>query len=249
MSLHALGNQWLRYAAYRTGVARHLRRALPFGRHQHETPRYWNDELSGRMSRPNRNGRISNALRDATSVLLLKECAKSLGRVLDIGCGFGNLGRTLAREGARHYTGVDLSDYVIDNASRQASQWAESGRCEFRFCNSDLRAFTPEPTERFDVIVFNEVLKYLEVETATEQVLRYGAWLNPGGVICVSITEDPKSDEIFSSLAQRLQWVYGTLYQQRPDRPKFRITLNAATPAYLVGIFRCIGRDEVHGER
>ena len=84
---------WLRLAVYGPGagsiVHRFLRRRNAPA--IHETAEYWNQELSGRMLAPNINGRISNGLRDMTSVLLIRLCGPPPRTVLDLGCGFGDL--------------------------------------------------------------------------------------------------------------------------------------------------------------
>lgn len=231
---------WLRLVVYGSGAGsiahRFLRRrdapAI------HETAEFWNQELSGRMSLPNINGRISNGLRDMTSVLLIRLCGPPARTVLDLGCGFGDLAQALGGEGLERYVGVDLSDYVIDRVQRQCTSWPIASQCELSFHNADLREFVPEDRECFDVIVYNEVLKYVSVDEAVEQLNRYRRWLAPGGVFCVNITDDPKSRAIFRALTKKFVWVYGVIYQQRPDGPRFRVTRNKATPAYLVGLFR-----------
>lgn len=230
---------WLRLVLYGTGPGSVIRRLLP--RHQspniHETAAYWNQELSGRMSDTNINGRISNAMRDMTSVLLIQRCGTQPTSVLDLGCGFGDLAQALAGAGLQRYIGVDLSDYVIERARNECSSWPVAKQCDLSFHNEDLREFVPQEDERFDVIVFNEVLKYVTVDEAVEQLKRYLPWLAPHGIFCVNITDDPKSRAIFRALNKNFSWLYGVIYQQRPEGPRFRITRSDITPAYLVGLF------------
>ena len=232
--------QWLRRAIYRMGAGSVVgwfmqrRRSAP----SHETAEYWNQELSGRMSTPNLNGRLGTAIRDMTSVLLIQHCGPPPRTVLDLGCGFGDLAQALAGAGLQRYIGVDLSDYVIERAKSQCSSWPVARQCDLSFHNADLREFVPEDDELFDVIVCNEVLKYVSVDEAVEQLNRYGRWLAPAGVFCVNISDDPKSRAIFRALTKKFAWVYGVILQQRPDGPGFRVTSDKATPAYLVGLFR-----------
>ena len=231
---------WLRLAAYGSGgnstIGRLLRRSE--SPKIHETVDYWNRELSGRMSVPNLNGQISNALRDTTSALLIRHCGPPPKAVLDLGCGFGDLAQALASDGIQRYVGVDLSDYVIQRAQSQCASWPVAGQCDLSFHNADLREFSPDKDDRFDVIVCNEVLKYVSVEEAVAQLDRYRQWLAPDGVFCVNITDDPKTRAIFRALEKRFTWEYGVVYQQRPDGPGFRVTHSDTTPAYLVGLFR-----------
>ena len=231
---------WLHLAVYGSGagsIAHRFQRRCDSPA-IHETAEYWNQELSGRMSEPNINGRIGNAIRDMTSVLLIQQCGPPPRTVLDLGCGFGALAQALAGVGLQRYIGVDLSDYVIERAKSQCSSWPVARQCDLSFHNADLREFVPEDGELFDVIVCNEVLKYVSVDEAVEQLNRYGRWLAPAGVFCVNISDDPKSRAIFRALTKKFTWVYGVVYQQRPDGPGFRITTDDATPAYLVGLFR-----------
>ncbi len=231
---------WLRLAVYGSGAGSIAHRFL----HRrdapaiHEMAEYWNQELSGRMSVPNINGRIGNAIRDMTSVLLIQHCGPPPRTVLDLGCGFGDLAQALGGEGLQRYVGVDLSDYVIERAKSQCSSWPVARQCELSFHNADLREFVPEDRELFDVIVCNEVLKYVSVDEAVEQLNRYRRWLAPAGVFCVNISDDPKSRAIFRALTKKFAWVYGVILQQRPNGPGFRVTRDKATPAYLVGLFR-----------
>lgn len=238
--LRKIPRSWLRSLYYRSIAGSRWHHVLRSDKTvaTHETAAFWNGELSGRMSTPNVNGRISNALRDMTSAVLIRQCGPTPRAVLDLGCGFGTLAGALADNGLRRYVGVDLSDYVIDRASRESAASPLAKQCDLTFRHSDLREFTAETDDVFDVIVFSEVLQYVDVPEAVEQVMRYRQWLAADGMFCVNITDDPKSHAIFRALNKRLEWVYGTLYQQHPNGPKFRVTPNRATPAYLTGLFR-----------
>lgn len=231
---------WMRLVFYGIGagfIAETIKR-ISGSKQIHETATYWNDELSGRMSTPNLNGQISNAMRDQTSVVLLKMCGASTNSVLDVGCGFGDLAQALDIQGVKRYVGVDLSDYVIERSNSEHTTWPVSKHCALSFHKADLRKFMPPDNEQFDVIVFNEVLKYVTVKEAVEQLARYQRWLKPDGMFCVNITNDPKNRATFRALDANFEWVYGMIYQQRPSGPRFRLTHDNATPAYQVGLFR-----------
>ena len=229
---------WLRAILYRTlgpNAIGRIKRALG-APDVHEDPAYWNTELSGRLAEPNLNGRVSNALRHATTAELIRLCGPTPRAVLDIGCGYCELAGALAGDRLQRYVGVDLSSYVIERARREQLSWPAAAHTDLDFRVADLRSFTAG--EVFNVIVFNEVLKYVEVEEAPAQLDRYGQWLGPDGVFCVTLTDDPKCRAVFGALNRSFEWVYGAVYQARPDGPKFRVTPSRATPAYLVGIFR-----------
>jgi 2-polyprenyl-3-methyl-5-hydroxy-6-metoxy-1,4-benzoquinol methylase len=151
---------------------------------------------------------------------------KPEGSVLDLGCGEGVLFEQIPAAERVDYTGVDLSQVAIDAASRKVRDTALE-----RFICADLVTFEPTRRAAFDVIVFNEVLYYLEDPIAV--VDRYRAVLARGGLIIVSVFhENLKTWKSVSTLlaSQCLQttvvhdvssgkrWHLG-LYQERPRQP------------------------------
>jgi 2-polyprenyl-3-methyl-5-hydroxy-6-metoxy-1,4-benzoquinol methylase len=71
------------------------------------------------------------------------------GSLLDVGCGEGVLQRRLRALGYARYLGIDSSEEAIARA-----QTERDARTEFRCADAE----TYMPQDRFDVIVFNEVL-------------------------------------------------------------------------------------------
>jgi 2-polyprenyl-3-methyl-5-hydroxy-6-metoxy-1,4-benzoquinol methylase len=98
------------------------------------------------------------------------------GSVLDTGCGQGVLLRRLPTSCYSKYVGIDLSDSAISVAQQHANERST-------FLAADCEEYLP--TEHFDVIVFNEVLCCLRDPLRT--VERYARWLNPGGLLLVSL--------------------------------------------------------------
>ena len=113
---------------------------------------------------------------------------KPAGSVLDIGCGEGLLAQWLARECPR-YVGVDLSAEAIALARARNLPFAE-------FMIEDAENF--RPGARFDVIIFNECLYYLD--RPAELAMRLAGALLPSGVIIVSLCEGVASRQIWRML-------------------------------------------------
>ena len=102
------------------------------------------------------------------------------GSVLDIGCGEGILQRKLAALEYRSYLGIDLSETAIAKAMIRAD-----GRT--RFQRADVESFMPE--QKFDTIIFNEVLYYLSDPGSI--IRRFASCLEPDGFMIASIWTSP----------------------------------------------------------
>jgi 2-polyprenyl-6-hydroxyphenyl methylase/3-demethylubiquinone-9 3-methyltransferase len=101
---------------------------------------------------------------------------KPAARVLDVGCGAGVLASWLSSASISSYFGVDHSEVAIEQARQSNISGAE-------FAVADAASF--EPSQVFDVIVFNEMLYYLA--NPEEHVRRFARALAPGGLLIVSI--------------------------------------------------------------
>lgn len=110
------------------------------------------------------------------------------GSVLDIGCGEGAISDFLLPGQKAHYVGVDLS--------KEAIKMAKSKRhSPQKFVHAAAHKF--EPTHKFDVVVFSDVLYYVEHEKVIPQ---YASYLNPNGILVISIfhsTEKLMYEKIF----------------------------------------------------
>lgn len=98
-------------------------------------------------------------------------------RVLDLGCGAGQLAHHLADRGAAEVTGVDVSERMLALAR---TRWAHPRVTYLRGAIEDA-AF---PAARFDLVVSALALHY--VEDYAGLVRRIAGWLAPGGVLVYS---------------------------------------------------------------
>lgn len=99
------------------------------------------------------------------------------GRILDVGCGTGILRRRLPAEAFASYHGIDISAKAVAAAS-------DLRDARTRFSRADLRSF--EADERYDVVVFNEVLYYLP--RPIEELRRFARrFLAEDGIVVVSM--------------------------------------------------------------
>jgi ubiquinone/menaquinone biosynthesis C-methylase UbiE len=110
---------------------------------------------------------------------LLRRAGINLGmRVLDIGCGVGDvsllLGELVGPAGA--VLGVDRSEDAVAVSGRRA---AAAGFGHLRFESAELDAFSTQ--DKFDAIVGRLILAYVPDPAALLRSLR--AYLRPGGVI------------------------------------------------------------------
>jgi SAM-dependent methyltransferase len=102
-------------------------------------------------------------------------------RVLDLGCGAGQLARHLATSGAAEVVGVDVSDRMLALAR---TEWAHP---RVTYCHGAVETVAFPPA-RFDLVVSSLVLHY--VDDYRGLVSRIAEWLAPGGVLVYS-TEHP----------------------------------------------------------
>lgn len=102
-------------------------------------------------------------------------------RVLDLGCGAGQLAHHLATAGAAEVVGVDVSERMLAVAR---AEWAHP---RVTYCHGAVEK-VEFPAARFDLVVSSLVLHY--VHDYPGLVLRISGWLTTGGVLVYS-TEHP----------------------------------------------------------
>ncbi len=117
--------------------------------------------------------------RYAVVTALVRRFAPSDARVVDVGCGVGLLAEHIVAPGSSYaYHGVDLSPEAITRAR------AERGHLgHFHVGDAERPRFGDG--ERFDVLVFNEVLNYFR--DPLEVVEQWLSALEAGGVVVISL--------------------------------------------------------------
>lgn len=132
------------------------------------------------------------------------------GAVLDVGCGQGVLLRRLPSSSYSRYVGVDVSASAIAVAQQQQNERST-------FLAADCESYSPG--ERFDVIVFSEVLCCLRDPLRT--VERYARSLNPGGLLMLSLCTAARGS---ATILWRLKRAYATVDEVRVHHDSRRIS-------------------------
>lgn len=120
----------------------------------------------------------------------------SCTRVLDVGCGYGGLGRSLLARGKKQVWGVEInSDASSHLDGVYEDHWI-----------GDVEQFQlPVGFEDFDCIVFADVLEHLNDPWGT--LARYLQWLKPGGYVVASIP-NVRNIALLFNLIVRGRWRY-----------------------------------------
>jgi SAM-dependent methyltransferase len=114
-------------------------------------------------------------------------------RVLDLGCGMGQLAHYLASRGAAEVIGVDLSEQML---ARARAGWSHP-RVTYRRTAMEEVVFPPD---RFELVVSSLAVHYVADYAGLCQ--RIATWLVPGGTLVFS-TEHP----VYLSRATSDGWV------------------------------------------
>jgi 2-polyprenyl-3-methyl-5-hydroxy-6-metoxy-1,4-benzoquinol methylase len=150
---------------------------------------------------------------------------KHLGRpisLLDVGCGEGLILRYCDREWLVNYTGVDISQAGLDRIKTLLPT--------DRLICSALEEFSTE--QRFDVILFNEVLYY--TADPESHLKKFRNYLNSGGFILIStfkksgwFSRNNRSIRSVWRLVRKCKWkkIDEVVINNVPDRTSWRIAL------------------------
>jgi 2-polyprenyl-3-methyl-5-hydroxy-6-metoxy-1,4-benzoquinol methylase len=128
-------------------------------------------------------------------------------RILDFGCGVGLLRDRISGVEVSEYVGIDPSSNAIETARR-----AHGTKASFHV------AHLPDPAlGKFDVIVCNEVLYY--VEDLPGALAKLHAAMNPGGWLLSSIMRHPGDIALHRALAAEFE-VIDSVFVKRLVPPK-----------------------------
>lgn len=131
-------------------------------------------------------------LRSDVADLVPKNCV----RVLDVGCGYGGLGRNLLARGVKQVYGVEINP---DAASQLEGIYANYWMGDVEQVN------LPADIEAFECIVFADVLEHLRDPWGT--LRRYLQWLKPGGHVVASVP-NVRNIALLYNLVVRGRWHY-----------------------------------------
>ncbi|WP_194893025.1 SAM-dependent methyltransferase [Catenulispora pinisilvae] len=111
------------------------------------------------------------------AVRALVEAAEFAGRVLDVGCGYGENALLIAASGL-HVTGLDHDDEGLQRATRLSRERSLDGRT--RFIRFDVRNLA-ELGETFDTVLDSLVFHAFKGPARKEYVAGLRSVLRPGG--------------------------------------------------------------------
>ncbi|PAQ01268.1 MAG: class I SAM-dependent methyltransferase [Mesorhizobium sp.] len=149
-------------------------------------------------------------------------------RVLDIGCGVGDVsllaGKLVGPTG--RVLGVDRSAEAVDVAERRAT---ESGQCYWtRFTVGELDKFSPDET--FDAVIGRLVLMYLPDPAAT--LRRLAGFVRPGGLIAFQEMAMPLARSFPEAplFSKCRGWIIETI-----ERAGFEVDMGGRLPMVFAG--------------
>ncbi len=161
--------------------------------------------------------------------VLVQMYSHSNASVLDVGCGEGPISDFLTAGQKAKYVGMDISKEAIMLAKKKRGS-------PQKFVQSKAHEFTPR--NKFDVIIFSDMLYYADHEKLLEQFENY---LNPGGTIIISIfyqtDKKLKHDHIFNFARTTFNLVdeldIGGYTKKRKDKPRERT-------AFRIEVFKTV---------
>jgi len=148
--------------------------------------------------------------------------------VLEIGCGEGAVADFLTPGQVEGYVGVDISKEAIAIAKTKRKTGG------IRFVHAAAHKF--QPGNKFDVIIFSEVLYYTEYEKIMDQ---YSTYLSPQGIVIISIFQmegKPKYENIFKYAQTKFQQV--DEIEVSGKTKKWEVEKKAERTAFRIEVYR-----------
>ena len=195
--------------------------------HSHQVRQLFDAKASGWQAKYGPDGRLTgrlNKLADAVGYHV-----PAGGRVLDLGCGTGDLARHLASAGL-HVTGCDISANMLSRAAASDPR----GVIELRRLDPMWRTL-PFPAGRFDAVVTSSVLEY--VNSPAVVLAECARVLRPGGVMLCTVpdlTHPVRWLEGLARLAARVPWVRHA-GQRWPRLGRYLTYLNISRQRHTAG--------------
>lgn len=124
-------------------------------------------------------------------------------RLLDVGCGTGQLAATIDNARLASYFGTDVSPIAL-----QRAELLHRTNSSLGFARHDFETWTPT-ADSFDVIVFNESLGYAADPLRTAK--RFYHALGPGGAIIVSLFRSGNHVEFWQRLAREFDFTHDSV--------------------------------------
>jgi 2-polyprenyl-3-methyl-5-hydroxy-6-metoxy-1,4-benzoquinol methylase len=124
--------------------------------------------------------------------------------ILDVGCGEGVLQQRLNKVGYGRYVGIDLSEQAISIARMNENVTT-------RFMQVRAENFKTE--EKYDAIIFNEILYYFDDPISLLQ--HYEQYLSKDGIIIISMCVHRRSTRIWEKLSSKYSFLDDTKIYNR----------------------------------
>jgi 2-polyprenyl-3-methyl-5-hydroxy-6-metoxy-1,4-benzoquinol methylase len=96
-------------------------------------------------------------------------------RIIDIGCGFGQMLHALKHYGYDNISGVDLSPESVDFCRNNG----------FQVTQGDLVTFVDTERELYDVIIMNDIIEHIPKADIIPSLQSYHGALSPGGLLMI----------------------------------------------------------------
>lgn len=145
------------------------------------------------------------------------------GAILDVGCGEGILFERYRPYGYSKYLGIDISQVALAKLTQKQDE-------NTSFVKADVETY--EPTEDFDVIIFNETLYYFHEPLKVFK--RYTRALKEDGII---IVETYVASQRAISILQKLKTIYSLLDETKT-------THKATSTSWICSVFVLPHKDE-----